>query len=314
MKIDYTTSIKTRIKFIRALDEFIVHSQERKMEAKQLQIISAQVKRLDSKLIELFSIYELIGTRKADQIIPAHRPLQDAIKAFLIQTQEKTQEIQGELERKKGKMNSLLEKIIPSSWKVCQEQVKKGIDLIKTQHAQIIQALQTDHRKMLEMLFEEIDTIQTFPANSEKETLRRKHYKSALEEVAKSFQGKLPSSARLPTCFICYSWGNQVNAKRVHQLARFLKLSGIQVILDIWDNRSGSVPVFTSKIMNANFVILVGTPGLQEKWQNYISAGKSRQMQEKDYKGSMVAEELEKNYRYARQAFQQVKLGFYVCY
>ena len=97
-----------------------------------------------------------------------------------------------------------------------------------------------------------------------------------------------------PSCFISYSWGDDANVRLVHRIARDLKRVGINVKLDIWDNTTGSIEAFIECIHEVDYIIVIGTPDLVEKWKNFTSSGASRGKIGSDYKGNVVAKELKK--------------------
>lgn len=74
------------------------------------------------------------------------------------------------------------------------------------------------------------------------------------------------SSVDGPSCFISYAWGVPTHEKQVHTLAQLLKNVGVNVYLDIWHNRYGSIIKFTEKVTQADYVVVVGTPKLRSKW------------------------------------------------
>ena len=75
----------------------------------------------------------------------------------------------------------------------------------------------------------------------------------------------LPSS-----CFISYAWDSDKHKKWVEQLALDLKIAGINVYLDVWDNPPGTrILNYIKKISTSDFVLLIGSPGLNAKYIQY---------------------------------------------
>jgi V8-like Glu-specific endopeptidase len=72
-----------------------------------------------------------------------------------------------------------------------------------------------------------------------------------------------------PSCFISYAWGKPEHEKLVHKIAAHLKEAGINVLLDIWDNKAGTrIARFTERIDQSDFVILFGSKQLMKKYSN----------------------------------------------
>jgi Ankyrin repeats (3 copies)/SEFIR domain len=107
-----------------------------------------------------------------------------------------------------------------------------------------------------------------------------------------------------PTCFISYSWGNPTHVSRVHNIAFALRDAGIDILLDIERNKTSHVSSFIeyidneSKIdghpMKANFVLVMCAEDVNEKWNNFVSDGKSRQEYDPglQYRGHVLPTEL----------------------
>jgi small GTP-binding protein len=90
---------------------------------------------------------------------------------------------------------------------------------------------------------------------------------------------------KAPECFISYAWGVPEHERWVEKnLATDLQKSGIQVVLDRWENnRAGkSVSRFVSRIADCKIVIPVGTPLYFDKFKNTVKST-----------GSIVASEVD---------------------
>jgi len=72
-----------------------------------------------------------------------------------------------------------------------------------------------------------------------------------------------------PNCFISYAWGEKEHEKWVLRLARDLQKANINVIFDRWHNPpGGDIDRFTERIMSSEFVVVIGTPLLKEKYES----------------------------------------------
>ncbi|UCC32765.1 MAG: toll/interleukin-1 receptor domain-containing protein [Phycisphaerales bacterium] len=75
-----------------------------------------------------------------------------------------------------------------------------------------------------------------------------------------------------PTCFISYAWGVPEHERWVVQLAKDMQNAGIDVLLDRWHNPPGtSLTRFTDQILSSDYVVVVGTPKLREKYDTQAS-------------------------------------------
>jgi small GTP-binding protein len=71
-----------------------------------------------------------------------------------------------------------------------------------------------------------------------------------------------------PTCFISYAWGVPEHERWVVQLAKDIRNADIDVLLDRWDSPPGSdLGRYIDRILNSDFVIVIGTPDLQRKYE-----------------------------------------------
>ena len=72
-----------------------------------------------------------------------------------------------------------------------------------------------------------------------------------------------------PTCFISYAWGAPEHQRWVMQLAKDLRNADIDILLDRWNVVPGSnLDRYIEQIMDTNFVIVVGTPSLLQKYKS----------------------------------------------
>jgi WD40 repeat protein/GTPase SAR1 family protein len=71
-----------------------------------------------------------------------------------------------------------------------------------------------------------------------------------------------------PSCFISYAWGVPTHERWVVQLAKDLRNAGIDVLLDRWHSPPGyDLGRYIDRISNSQFVIVVGTPELLQKYE-----------------------------------------------
>jgi GTPase SAR1 family protein len=71
-----------------------------------------------------------------------------------------------------------------------------------------------------------------------------------------------------PTCFISYAWGLPEHERWVLQLAKDMRGAEIDVLFDRWHNVPGtSLTRFIDKILETDYVVVVGTPELCEKYE-----------------------------------------------
>ena len=75
-----------------------------------------------------------------------------------------------------------------------------------------------------------------------------------------------------PACFISYAWGISEQERRVLQLAKDLRNVGIDVLLDRWFVvPGGNLDRYIEQIMSTEYVIVVGTPKLVQKYETKTS-------------------------------------------
>jgi small GTP-binding protein len=97
---------------------------------------------------------------------------------------------------------------------------------------------------------------------------RRVAFEAAIVRIKGSLRQQ-EDSAKAPTCFISYAWGDAKQEQWVNRLAVDLRKAGVGVLFDRWHNLPGSsITEFVGLITTADFAIVVGTPLLQQKYQN----------------------------------------------
>ncbi|MEL7423457.1 MAG: TIR domain-containing protein [Bacteroidota bacterium] len=96
---------------------------------------------------------------------------------------------------------------------------------------------------------------------------RRTAFESSLVRIKALLRDK--GEAEAPSCFISYAWGVKENESWVLKLAKDLRNAGIQVLLDRWHSTPGSdLGRYIDQIEKSDFVIVVGTPELKEKYDS----------------------------------------------
>jgi hypothetical protein len=101
--------------------------------------------------------------------------------------------------------------------------------------------------------------------------MRRTAFEAALVRL-KGLLRDRNKEEKSPTCFISYAWGVSEHERWVLQLARDIRNAGIDVLFDRWHNPPGaSLSRFTDQILSSDYVIVVGTPKLREKYETLSS-------------------------------------------
>jgi hypothetical protein len=116
------------------------------------------------------------------------------------------------------------------------------------------------------------DSVEQVLDPSVSEGAERARLKTIFETALVLLQ-RVASTREPPTCFISYAWGNALQERWVAELADELQRAGVSVIFDRKDNsRVGmSLPRFMERLLNCDFVAVVGTPNYAEKAANASS-------------------------------------------
>jgi small GTP-binding protein len=99
-------------------------------------------------------------------------------------------------------------------------------------------------------------------------------YRTAFEAALVRVNGLLRDKGeeKNPTCFISYAWGTNEHQRWVMQLAKDLRNAGIDVLLDRWNVVPGAnLDRYIEQIMETDFVVVVGAPGLVQKYNSKTS-------------------------------------------
>lgn len=95
---------------------------------------------------------------------------------------------------------------------------------------------------------------------------RRTTFEAALVRVKGILRGQEETGME-PNCFISYAWGVPHHERWVLKFAKDLRNAGVEVLLDRWHNPLGDdIGRFVDRIESAQYVIVVGTPELREKY------------------------------------------------
>lgn len=94
---------------------------------------------------------------------------------------------------------------------------------------------------------------------------RRTAFEAALVRVKALLRDR--GKEEHPTCFISYAWGVPEHERWVLQLAKDLRNTGIDVLLDRWHSPPGSnLDLYIDRILSCDYVLPVGTPELRQKY------------------------------------------------
>ena len=173
----------------------------------------------------------------------------------------------------------VLQKIFLAEW----QKIFEREDLYATLVQQEQTTLQIDCVKTIEDVIKKVfESIPELDIEELREIAKQRLLEYELVQFGESVKNLL--LPKPPSCFISYAWGNQSHEEQVHQIAYLLKLTGIDVLLDIWCNKVNSVPSFTELVNRekSHFVVVIGTQLLRQK-NNVKTTGK----------GSWVHEELQ---------------------
>jgi hypothetical protein len=100
---------------------------------------------------------------------------------------------------------------------------------------------------------------------------RRTAFEAALVRVKALLRDK-GESAKRPTCFISYAWGVPEHERWVLQLAKDLRNADVDVLLDRWNSLLGDdLGRYIDLITSSDFVVVVGTPELRQKYDTNAS-------------------------------------------
>lgn len=239
-----------------------------------------QVSHLRQQLSEALACLTFIGKGETGQPKEAHRACCQQLEKTLIALEQALSRFDSKLERfKQQPTNSVLWQALPRDWRtLCRTQNQALTKLTGT-----INSLQPPLSEDDVALWQDIlaalrsalqhDSLHSAALTHKRHTLQR----AWLEESLLSLNQAGVWGDNPPSCFISYAWGDAGQVRRVHRIATLLKdYAGIAVKLDIWDNTTGNIAAFVSLIHQTDTVLLMGSPGVKEKWDNYSFPGASR--------------------------------------
>jgi len=260
-----------------------------------VELLKFRLKKMHTTIGSAIDTVELIGDWDDERgaLVVSHQQLQKDIKKELQSLQSTLNKVEAAYDKMTRTFNPHLKP--ENEWKNFEKPAGKCIQNIHQFIDKVSPALQeSDRERMQEILTDIQHSLEIKEVNliDMQEKLARHTLKIMLDDFGKKQKDKVS-----PSVFISYSWDNAALSRRVHRLAKDLKRAGIQVILDIWHNRRGSVMAFIERIMEVDFVVVVGTPGLVTKWQNYVKSPQARQQtsdSEQARRLNIVALEVEK--------------------
>lgn len=262
--------------------------------------IEIRLQRLERSVEDALDCYNFIGRPYDEEnFIRAYFELQEELRAYLTELKQRLKRIEeARLCYYRNTGNRFFYSSIIQEWQACESKCNTSTQKLQILANKLVPPLPNTQLQYLNNLLTEI--IAEFSSDTElKPNDLRVRIKDALLEptLQKIQKDYFSNKATILSCFICYSWGNIANISLIHQIARDLKKGGINVKLDVWEQHSGSTQVFAEHINNVDKVIIMGAPDLVEKRQNFSSAGHSRGKSGENYKGNLVAQELELIYR-----------------
>ena len=98
---------------------------------------------------------------------------------------------------------------------------------------------------------------------------QRDRYLEVADRIRALVREREPGS-RPPTCFVSYAWGDEAHEAWVEDLATDLQNSGIEIMLDRRHNAApgSSVARYVGRLLEADWVLVVGTLSYREKTDN----------------------------------------------
>ncbi|HEV3073593.1 MAG TPA: TIR domain-containing protein [Thermoanaerobaculia bacterium] len=126
------------------------------------------------------------------------------------------------------------------------------------------------------------ETLRPLARNEERQVgeeqhvvLRRTAFEAALtrlQAILRDREEEQKSGKGSPTCFISYAWGVPEHEQWVLRFARDMRNARVDVLLDRWHNLPGtSLSRFIDRVESSDYVVVVGTPKLREKYDTQAS-------------------------------------------
>ena len=265
-----------------------------------LKIAKARVEIITREVDFAKLLSDLIGKQiESGQYSLADQKIRVALSNILTENSRHLQEVENAIGTlKKTPNRSRLKALVEQRFASGLENIETAKLIFTSQYADEVRNLDKTDRLQLDELFSELTSA--WKGEKDNEFVDHQKQKVDFKKLLKAFS---ENRKGLPSLFISYSWGIAANVKRVHQIAKHLKLAGFDVILDIWHNKTGCVPSFIERInsnaqvdgrpFRADYVLLCCTKDLNEKWNNRVTSGANREdFKEKNYIGHVVGEEL----------------------
>jgi SEFIR domain len=145
------------------------------------------------------------------------------------------------------KLNELITPLTPSLW------TKLELESIKRIQGILLRNFKDEHIDKHKKLFILLNT----------EMLRQSL--SAIKDAL--------SDNHAPTCFISYSWSNATYVRRIRKIALDLKDAGINILLDVKNNKTGQLGPFIGLVNSASkadYILVMCTEDSKEKWETYL--------------------------------------------
>jgi NACHT domain/SEFIR domain len=242
-----------------------------------------RVKRMQIILSHALESSQFIGTSIDVIALDVQEQLQTQMKQLLVQVQGYMQEVDNQLLAQDKTGNFFLSDAINNTWIEYETNTQKAMAVFSQENEACLRELPVSQQMLLQSILDDI--TQCFQSNEEpNEVELRDTLWNSLLEVSLTRIGQ--ESNQNPSCFICYSWSDLGQMKRIHQLACKLKYAGIDVKLDVWNQAAIPSSVFISQIQTVDYVLVVGTPGLSREWQNYVTC--AEEFKNDSLKGSVV--------------------------
>jgi len=254
-----------------------------------------RIKSMQGAIGRAIDIIDLIGSweDKRGALFVSHQQLQEKIKHIFASVQNSLNKQEGLYRKLTHSFNLTINPTV--EWKHFCSFTSGQLTQIEQEIKIILPALQKDDIDRISFILADINRVlekESIDILYKKDKLARHFLKIELAKFAKTQEISIK-----PTVFISYSWDNLALSQRVHRLAKDLERAGVEVILDIWHNRSGSVMAFIEYIKKVDTVLVIGTRGLVSKWKNYIDSPQAKQQatnSEQARRLNIVALEIEK--------------------
>lgn len=262
-----------------------------------VQLIKIRWQRMQIILGKNIVIYPFIGSTFGSSPSPeAIQKLQKSLCDFFETTKRNMYELSNYLMtyEQQNVRNTILAETIVSAWSGYKETAKINIDVLSKLALSGVLSLPEHHQFLLKSILNEIIACFDSKAEPSIDDLQTRHFSQLFQKTLDDLKKNFSALSKKPSCFISYAWGDQTHNSYVRELAYYLKDIGVDVKLDIYDNKVGSIPVYLDLIDKMDYILVIGSPELVEKWDNYCTSGGNRQLVNEYYRGNVVAQEIER--------------------